>query len=119
MNDDDYMLNDDEELVEDQYYQQPDDDEEESDSIPEEEEEKPKKVDTSIYGGRLTKTEIEFSSYYDDIMDAIRNNKGNVIEDAASLIVWANPKHNSAATIGHILQEIFHKQGQRTVRPVW
>ena len=44
-------------------------------------------------------------------MDAIRNNKGNVIEDAASLIVWANPKHNSAATIGHILQEIFHKQG--------
>ena len=111
MNDDDYMLDDDEELVEDQYYQQPDD-EDESESITEEEvEEKPKKVDTSIYGGRLTKTEIEFSSSYDDIMDAMKNNKDNAIEDAASIVVWANPKHNSATTIGHILQELFHKQG--------
>ena len=112
MNDDDYMLNDDEELVEDQYYQQPDDEDEELDSVPEDEiEEKPKKVDATIYGGRLTKTEIEFSYSYDNIMDAVRNNKGNAIEDAASIVVWANPKHNSQATIGHILQEMFHKQG--------
>ena len=114
MNDDDYMLNDDDELVEDQYYQQSDDDEEdELGSMPEEEDisEKPKRTDSSIYGGRLTKTEIEFSSSYDDIMDAAKNSKGNTIEDAASIVVWANPKHNSQATIGHILQEMFHKQG--------
>ena len=114
MIDDDYMLNDDEELIEDQYYQQDKEDEEDesNNSTEEEIEEKPqKKVDSSIYGGRLTKTEIEFLSSYDDIIDASKRGKDNVIEDAVSVVVNANPKHNSSVTVGHILQDLLHKQG--------
>ena len=110
--DDDYELNDSEDIEEEAYYQPPDEEDEESDGgVGDEEESPPKKVDTSIYQGRLTKTEIELSSSYDDIVNAGKTNKDSAIEDAATIVVWANPKHTSATTVGNILKELFHKQG--------
>ncbi len=114
--DDDYELNDfddSEDLDESAYYQGPEEDTDQDESEEDEEELKAesRKVDASIYKGKLTKTEIEFSSSYDDIINAGRTNKDNAIEDAATIIVWANPKHTSATTVGSILKELFHKQG--------
>ena len=111
MLEDDYELDDSEDIEEEGYYQTPDTEDEEESDGEEVEESPPKKVDASIYQGRLTKTEIEFSSSYDDIVNAGKTNKDNAIEDAATIIVWANPKHTSATTVGNILKELFHKQG--------
>ena len=112
--DDDYEIGESEDLEEDAYYQPPDTDDEDSEGSDEEADESgglSKKVDATIYQGRLTKTEIELSSSYDDIVNAGKTNKDNAIEDAATIIVWANPKHTSATTVGNILKELFHKQG--------
>lgn len=113
IDDDDYGLSDSEDLEEDAYYQAPDETEEDfGDEAGEEPSQvSPKKIDNSIYKGRLTKTEIEFSTAYDDIVNAGKLNKDNAIEDAAVIIVNANPKHTAAATVSHIVQELFAKQG--------
>ena len=112
--DDDYEIDESEDLEEDSYYQPPDIEDEDSDGSEiddDVEEVATKKVDATIYQGRLTKTEIEFSASYDDIVNAGKTNKDNAIEDAATIVVWANPKHTSATTVGSILKELFHKQG--------
>lgn len=63
------------------------------------------KIDESKYEGKLTKEEIWLISAYDDII------KSGNIEDAATVIVMANPKHTSANTVSNIVKDLFHKQG--------
>lgn len=63
------------------------------------------KIDESKYAGKLTKEEIWLISAYDDIV------KSGNIEDAATVIVMANPKHTSANTVSNIVKDLFHKQG--------
>lgn len=113
--DDDDYLGDDEDLDEGYYQTDSSEDEEDSeeDDVFEtnEEEEESEKVDESDYEGKMTKTEMRFSQYYDDIVAAAKNNKDSAIEDAASLIVLSNPKHTSSVTVGNIVKELFHKQG--------
>lgn len=112
---DDYLL-DDEVLNEDGYFQSEDevdsdvdDEAEDSESSVLDGEEEP--VNVSDYKGRMTKDEIWLSSAYDDIIAAGKNNKEGAIEDAATIVVMANPKHTSVFTIGNIIKELFHKQG--------
>lgn len=69
------------------------------------------RVDESQYGGRMTKDELWLSTAYDDIIAAGKADKDNAIEDAVTTIVSANPKHTSVNTVGHIIQDLFHKQG--------
>lgn len=111
---DDYLFGDDEEL-EEGFYQPAEDEDEESDDGSEENEEDAaegsKKAGSAGYEGQLTKDEIWLMSAYDDIVAAGRNNKENAIEDAATIIVQANPKHTAAATIGYIVKDLFQKQG--------
>lgn len=110
---DDYLFGDDEELDEG-FYQPAEDDDEESDDSSEEVEEAAKgtsKAESAKYEDRLTKDEIWLMSAYDDIVAAGRNNRENAIEDAATIVVQANPKHTAAATIGYIVKDLFHKQG--------
>lgn len=112
---DDYLFGDDEEL--DENFYQPaveDDEDEESDESSEELEEAAKstgKAESAKYENLLTKDEVWLMSAYDDIVAAGRNNKENAIEDAATIVVQANPKHTSTATIGYIVKDLFHKQG--------
>lgn len=113
--DDDYEL-DDPENIEEEYYQTSDEDDDEDDgeeSSIEEESTRDKPVDKSIFHGKLTKTEIGFLTSYDDIVNAGKKKTvgETAIQDAASIVVWANPKHTSASTVGSLLQELFQKQG--------
>lgn len=110
---DDYLYGDEEELDEG-FYQPAEDEDDESEDSSEVEEEAArgtKKAESAKYEDLLTKDEVWLMSAYDDIVAAGRNNKENAIEDAATIVVQANPKHTAAATIGYIVKDLFHKQG--------
>lgn len=122
MNDFDFMLDEDEDLENQGYYSpdntgedSDDEDSEDSGGIDEVElEEGREKVDESAYDGKMTKDEIWLSSAYDDIVAAAKNyskKNSQAIEDAATIVVMANPKHTSVNTVGNIIKDLFHKQG--------
>ena len=113
---DDYLL-DEEEDLDNQGYIGPDEDgdsdsdgSDESD-LDDEEGTDGEEVDESQYKGKMTRDEIWLSTAYDDIIAAGKKDAENAIEDAVTTIVWANPKHTSAKTVGDIIKELFHKQG--------
>jgi hypothetical protein len=113
----DYSLDDDDELNEDYYRmddeEDSDEDEEELDDEDEEEEESRPTGTDADYEGHMTKREMQFSQYYDDIIAIAKDqtNKDNAIIDAATLVVTANPKHTSTVTVSNIIKELFKKQG--------
>lgn len=112
----DYSLDDDDELNED-YYRMDDDDEdsdEDDEELDDEEDEESRPTGTDAdYEGHMTKREMQFSQYYDDIIAIAKDqtNKDNAIIDAATLVVTANPKHTSTVTVSNIIKELFKKQG--------
>lgn len=111
---DDYLLDEDDDLENQGYYDTPDEesDDSEDDSDSDVDEEEGEKLDESAYEGRMTKDEIWLSSAYDDIVAASKDTKNpNAIEDAATIVVMANPKHTSVNTVGNIIKELFNKQG--------
>ena len=117
---DDFLL--DEEDFEGQGYYGPDDENEEEEGgedlveiSEEDEEEKRDKIDESEYKGKMTKNEIWLSSAYDDIIAAGKSDLENAIENAATVVVMANPKHTSTSTVGFIVKELFHKQGHSRI----
>lgn len=117
---DDYLLDEEEEDLDNQGFigsdetgdSDDDEDSEDSEGIIDDDEDGGKsRVDESQYGGRMTKDELWLSTAYDDIIAAGKADKDNAIEDAVTTIVSANPKHTSVNTVGHIIQDLFHKQG--------
>lgn len=118
--DQDYLLDEDEDLENQGYFGQDetgeDDDSDDSSSdsnvLDEEELETKEGESLEAYGG-LTKDEVWLCSAYDDIVSASKDSKnGNAIEDAATIVIMANPKHTSSTTIGNILKDLFRKQGR-------
>ena len=113
--DDDYLFGDDEELEEEGYYQpaneEDDDDDGGSEEVVEEAAPKKTKEEAAKYEDLLTHDERWLESAYDDIVAAGRNNKENAIEDAAQVVVSANPKHTAAATVAYIVKDLLQKQG--------
>ena len=116
---DDYLLDEDEDL-DNQGFIGPDEDGDPDNDSPEDSEldddesiGEDEVIDESQYKGRMTKDEIWLSSAYDDIVAAGKKEKDtdSAIEDAVTTIVWANPKHTSAKTVGDIIKDLFHKQG--------
>lgn len=112
---DDYLLEDEDDIYEGAYPQEPEDDEEDDLGGPDTSESQ--KKDTSGYKGKISQNELWLITAYDDIVAAGSKNKekfesiqGSII-DAATTIVSANPKHTAKATVGHIVQELFQKQG--------
>ena len=115
---DDYLLEDEDDIDEGSFYNgvpddsdEDDDDDLQEDGIPASET-SAKSIDVSAYKGKLTQEELWLCTAYDDIVAAKTKNKekdGSLI-DAVTTIVKANPKHNSATTVGHIVQELFQKQ---------
>ena len=59
----------------------------------------------------MTDEEFWLRGAYDDIIAASKNAKDTYLQDAAMTIIEANPKHSSATTRGHLLQDLFQKQG--------
>ena len=113
----DYNLDDDDELNEG-FYRIDDEEEgsEEDEDLDEDEEEEEESRGTGTdadYEGHMTKREMQFSQYYDDIIAIAKDptNKENAIIDAATLIVTANPKHTSTVTVSNIIKDLFKKQG--------
>ena len=114
----DYSLDDDDELNEGYYRMddEEDSDEEDDEELDEEDEEDEESQPTGTeadYEGHMTKREMQFSQYYDDIIAIAKDqtNKDNAIIDAATLVVTANPKHTSTVTVSNIIKELFKKQG--------
>ena len=114
---DDYLLEDEDDIYEGDYYPQEESDEDEDDIGSSRDLDEPTKTDTSGYKGKIGPDELWLITAYDDIVAAGNKNKekfetiqGSII-DAATTIVRANPKHTAEATIGHIVQELFQKQG--------
>lgn len=113
---DDYLLDEDDDLEDQGYYETPDeeseDSEDENNESDSDEEEDESSRSESDYGGRMTKDEIWLSSAYDDIVAATKDTKNpNAIEDAATIVVMANPKHTSVNTVSNIIKELFNRQG--------
>lgn len=113
---DDYLLDEDDDLEDQGYYETPDeeseDSEDENNESDSDEEEDEGSRSESDYGGRMTKDEIWLSSAYDDIVAATKDTKNpNAIEDAATIVVMANPKHTSVNTVSNIIKELFNRQG--------
>lgn len=113
---DDYLLDEDDDLEDQGYYETPDEESEDSEDENNEsdsnEEEDEGSRSESDYGGRMTKDEIWLSSAYDDIVAASKDTKNpNAIEDAATIVVMANPKHTSVNTVSNIIKELFNRQG--------
>ena len=123
MEEDDYLLEDEDDIYEGSY---PQDDTEDEDDIDDSDPSEPTRIDTSGYKGVISPSELWLITAYDDIVAAGNKNKekfeslsGSII-DAATTIVRANPKHTAEATIGHIVQELFQKQGyHRMVNSVY
>lgn len=122
---DDYLLEDEDDIYESIYPQEPED-EEDDDIGSSKDSDEPVRTDTSGYKDRISQDELWLITAYDDIVAAGNKNKekfeslqGSII-DAATTIVRANPKHTAEATIGHIVQELFQKQGHhRMVNSVY
>lgn len=103
---DDFLLDEDEDLEGGEFIIDPEaetttDEDESSES----QDEDGKKLDVSIYEGKLSKDEIWLIGAYDDIT------KAQDIEEAATIIVMANPQHTSTNTVSNIIKDLFHKQG--------
>ena len=113
---DDYLLEDEDDIYE-SYPPEPEEDEDDDDIGSSKSSDEPIKTDTSGYKDKISPDELWLITAYDDIVAAGNKNKekfeslqGSII-DAATTIVRANPKHTAEATIGHIVQELFQKQG--------
>ena len=114
---DDYLLEDEDEIDEGSFYNGvPDDSDEEDDDdlqedIPSSE---LSKEEASVYKGKLTEKELWLCTSYDYIVAGSKKrqeeDKLGALIDAVTTIVKANPKHNNAVTVGHIVQELFQKQ---------
>lgn len=120
-------LDDNEELDDSVYYQTPDDDDESdgneyetSDEDEGSEEESPSDLKKK-YGNKLTETEVKFITAYDDLVRIASSESGNeMLTDAVTVMVDANPKHTNAKTVGDVVKELLGKQGHnRMVNSVY
>lgn len=105
MDEDDFLLDDEDEDV----YLSPDDatesDDDDVGDLVEEDDDESTKVDESLYQGKLSKDELWFITAYSDIQ------KCKDVEEAATIIVLANPQHTSTNTVAQIIKDMFQKQG--------
>lgn len=102
MDEDDFLLDEEDEdtyLSPDEITDSDDDEGDES------EEDDSTKIDTSLYQGKLSDDELWLITAYNDIT------KCKEIEEAASIVVMANPQHTSTNTVAQIIKDMFHKQG--------
>lgn len=107
MDEDDFLLEDEDEDT----YLPPDDTTESDDTdVGDDDSEKENdddstKIDESSYSGKLSKDELWLITAYNDVQ------KSNDVEEAASIIVMANPQHTSTYTVAQIIKDMFQKQG--------
>ena len=103
MDEDDFLLDEEDEDT----YLSPEEitDSDDDDGLGDLEEDDSAKLDTSLYKGKLSDDELWFITAYNDVA------KCKEIEEAATIIVLANPQHTSTNTVAQIIKDMFHKQG--------
>lgn len=126
MYDDDYLLDEDDGLAA-SYYEEPEDDskEEEDEDIDFEDEGEDIEVDNSNYEGKMTKREIDMSTFYDNISASSRKNKNRVsfdsgifdgnLVDAVTNVLNAIPANTSSATVTFMTNEVFNTQSHNRI----
>lgn len=114
MEEDDFLLDDEDEgiynnpILDDEEGTGDDDDGLGSDSDEEEE----RKLDESLYKGKLDDTELWLITAYDDIV------RSKELTEAAFIVVSANPQHTSTNTVNQIVKDIFHMQGHSRMQGI-
>ena len=103
MDEDDFLLDEEDE---DTYLSPDDTTESEDDDIGDsEEDDDSAKIDESLYQGKLSGDELWLITAYNDVQ------KSKEVEEAATIIVMANPQHTSTNTVAQIIKDMFQKQG--------
>lgn len=102
MDEDDFLLDEEDE---DTYLSPEEITDSDDDEGDESEDDDSTKIDTSLYQGKLSDDELWLITAYNDIT------KCKEIEEAASIVVMANPQHTSTNTVAQIIKDMFHKQG--------
>lgn len=103
MDDDDFLLEDEDDEM---YYPPEESEEGDEDDVGESEENGDStKIDTSLYKGQLSDNEIWLIGAYSDIQ------RCKEADEAATIILSANPQHTSSFTISRIVLDMFQKQG--------
>ena len=103
MDEDDFLLDEEDE---DTYLSLDDTTESDDDDIGDsEEEDDSAKIDETLYHGQLSKDELWLITAYNDVQ------KSKEVEEAATIIVMANPQHTSSNTVAQIIKDMFQKQG--------
>jgi hypothetical protein len=69
-------------------------------------------LNEAAYEGKLSKDEIWLIKAYDDIARA------DGIQEAATVVVTANPQHTSTQTINSIIKDLLHKQGHSRMQNI-
>lgn len=100
MDEDDFLLDEEDE---DTYISPEESSSEDEDE--ELEEDDSTKIDTSLYQGKLSEDELWMITAYSDIT------RCKEVEEAATIIVMANPQHTSTNTVAQIIKDMFQKQG--------
>lgn len=103
MDDNDFLLEDEDEN--DDIFISPPEEDESDEDFDEEEDDDSTKIDASEYKGKLSDLEVNLISAYNDI------SKCKDVEEAATIIVMANPQHTSLTTVSQIIKDMFQKQG--------
>ena len=103
MDEDDFLLDEEDEDT----YLSPDDttESEDDDSGDSQEDDDSAKIDESLYQGKLSGDELWLITAYNDVQ------KSKEVEEAATIIVMANPQHTSTNTVAQIIKDMFQKQG--------
>lgn len=114
MEDDDFLLDDDEEqsgIFDNPNLDEEDGADEDDDGLDSDDDEG-RKLDESLYKGKMDDGDLWFITAYDDIA------KSKELTDAAFVVVSANPQHTSANTVTQIVKDIFHMQGHSRMQGV-
>ena len=107
MDEDDFLLDDEDENI---YFPPEEITDSDDDDIGESEEDESTNLDTSLYKGKLSDNELWFITAYNDVA------KSKDVEEAATIIVLANPQHTSTNTVAQIIKDMFQKQGHSRIQ---
>lgn len=102
MDDDDFLLDEEEDM-----YSPPDeiDEDDGEEDVEDPEKEDSERVDVTEYKGKLSENEVWLINAYSDIQ------KSKDVEEAATIVVMANPQHTSTNTVAQIVKDMFQRQG--------
>lgn len=106
---------DDDENLDEGYYQQDESDNENSDEFLDDDDSSSStpidtKAEAAKYGNKMTELELKLSLAYDDLVKIGRSNEKDMLDDALTVVISANPKHTNAKTVNEVFKELSNRQ---------